>query len=200
VVLVAVQQGEPPGQAAEEAPVAGRPPDHRPQRVLGVQLAVELPEVEEDGRVQRRLLLRFVDPPAEPVLPGAVALRGLRAPAEALRLEPGLTPAPKAAVWVPDATMDAMRLLLRFFASARRNGADLRPFTEATGLLRHGALVTGVAVHEHLTGRDAEIQADLVVNAAGPWCERIVERVLRGLAAVTVVYGLWLLATIALRG
>jgi len=30
--------------------------------------------------------------------------------------------------------------------------------------------------------------------------ERIVERVLRGLAAVTVVYGLWLLTTIALRG
>ena len=30
--------------------------------------------------------------------------------------------------------------------------------------------------------------------------ERIVERVLRGLAVVTVVYGLWLLATIASRG
>jgi succinate dehydrogenase hydrophobic anchor subunit len=30
--------------------------------------------------------------------------------------------------------------------------------------------------------------------------ERIVERGLRGLAAVTVVYGLWLLTTIALRG
>jgi glycerol-3-phosphate dehydrogenase len=61
--------------------------------------------------------------------------------AEALRLEPGLTPALKAAVWVPDATMDAMRLPLRFFATARRKGADLRPFTEVTGLLRQGALV-----------------------------------------------------------
>ena len=30
--------------------------------------------------------------------------------------------------------------------------------------------------------------------------ERIAGRVLRGLAAVTVVYGLWLLATIASRG
>jgi glycerol-3-phosphate dehydrogenase len=69
--------------------------------------------------------------------------------------------------------MDAMRLPLRFFASARRNGADLRPFTEVTGLLRHGAVVTGVAVHDHLTGRDAEVQADLVVNATGPWCERL---------------------------
>src|SRR6266508_688281 len=94
-------------------------------------------------------------------------------PAEALQIEPSLNPALKAAVWVPDATMDAMRLPLRFFASARRNGADLHPFTEVTGLLRHGALVTGVAVHDHLTGRDAEIQADLVVNSTGPWCERL---------------------------
>jgi glycerol-3-phosphate dehydrogenase len=55
--------------------------------------------------------------------------------AEALSAEPGLTPALKAAVWVPDATMDAMRRPLRFFATARRNGAQLRPFTEVTGLL-----------------------------------------------------------------
>src|SRR5215203_3034924 len=59
-------------------------------------------------------------------------------PAEALGLEPGLNPALKAAVWVPDATMDAMRLPLRFFATAERNGAVLCPFTEVTGLLTAG--------------------------------------------------------------
>src|SRR5918995_2699531 len=66
-----------------------------------------------------------------------IPARELR-PAEALALEPGLNPALKAAVWVPDATMDAMRLPLRFFASARRNGAVLRPFAEVTGLLTAG--------------------------------------------------------------
>jgi len=30
-----------------------------------------------------------------------------------------------------------------------------------------------VAVHDHLTGRDAELPADLVVNTTGPWCERL---------------------------
>ena len=45
-------------------------------------------------------------------------------PAEALALEPGLNPALKAAVWVPDATMDAMRLPLRFFAT---RAAQRRP-------------------------------------------------------------------------
>jgi glycerol-3-phosphate dehydrogenase len=94
-------------------------------------------------------------------------------PAEALGLEPGLNPALKAAVWVPDATMDAMRLPLRFFATAQRGGALLRPFTEVTGVLTAGRRVTGVAVRDHVTGGDAELEADLVVNATGPWCGRL---------------------------
>jgi glycerol-3-phosphate dehydrogenase len=93
--------------------------------------------------------------------------------AEALAREPGLTPALKAAVWVPDGTMDAMRLPLRFFATAQANGARLRPFTEVSGLLTAGRAVTGVAVRDHLTGAEAELSADLVVNATGPWCERL---------------------------
>jgi glycerol-3-phosphate dehydrogenase len=93
--------------------------------------------------------------------------------ADALRLEPGLNPALKAAVWVPDATMDAMRLPLRFFATARRNGAELRPFTEAVGLRVEAGRVTGVVVRDHLTGRDGQVDADLVVNATGPWCGRL---------------------------
>jgi glycerol-3-phosphate dehydrogenase len=73
---------------------------------------------------------------------GGIPARELTA-AEALSVEPGLNPALKAAVWVPDATMDAMRLPLRFFATAGRNGAQLRPFTEVTGLLTTGRAVTG---------------------------------------------------------
>jgi len=69
--------------------------------------------------------------------------------------------------------MDAMRLPLRFFATAERNGVVLRPFAEVTGLLTAGRRVRGVAVGNHLTGADAELTADLVVNAAGPWCGRL---------------------------
>ena len=94
-------------------------------------------------------------------------------PAQALALEPGLNPALRAAVWVPDATMDAMRLPLRFFASARLGGARLRPFTEVTGLLRSGGRVTGVVACDHVTGAEVALAADLVVNATGPWCGRL---------------------------
>jgi glycerol-3-phosphate dehydrogenase len=94
-------------------------------------------------------------------------------PEQALRLEPNLEPSLKAAVRVPDATMDAMRMPLRFFATAKANGAEILPHLEVTGLLRHDGLVSGAAVHDNVTGRDAEIPADLVVNATGPWSEKV---------------------------
>lgn len=96
--------------------------------------------------------------------------------AEALRLEPNLTPEVRCAVQVPDGTMDAMRLPLRFFATARSNGADVRPFTEVVGMAISTTTpraVTGVKVRDHSSGRDYEIGADLVVNAAGPWGEKV---------------------------
>jgi glycerol-3-phosphate dehydrogenase len=101
-----------------------------------------------------------------------IPARELR-PAQALALEPGLNRALKAAVWVPDATMDAMRLPLRFFATARLGGAELRPFTEVTGVLQASRRITGVVTHDHVTGADGEVAADVVVNATGPWCERL---------------------------
>jgi glycerol-3-phosphate dehydrogenase len=94
-------------------------------------------------------------------------------PQQALRLEPMLNPQLKAAVRVPDATMDAMRMPLRFFATARRNGASLLNHVEVMGLLMHDGVVSGAAVHDHVTGHDAEIHADLTVNATGPWSEQV---------------------------
>jgi glycerol-3-phosphate dehydrogenase len=94
-------------------------------------------------------------------------------PQQALRLEPMLNPGLKAAVRVPDATMDAMRMPLRFFATAKSNGATLLNYMEVTGLLVHDGVVSGAAVHDHVTGRDTEIHADLTVNATGPWSERV---------------------------
>jgi glycerol-3-phosphate dehydrogenase len=92
---------------------------------------------------------------------------------QALALEPNLNPSLKAAVRVPDATMDAMRMPLRFFATAKRNGADLRNYVEVLSLVVNDRVVSGAVVRDHVTGKVAEISADVVVNATGPWSEKV---------------------------
>jgi glycerol-3-phosphate dehydrogenase len=105
------------------------------------------------------------------------ALCGIRTqeltPDEALRLEPLLNPDLKGAIRIPDATMDAMRMPLRFFATAKHNGAEIRPYMEVTDLIVTDRVVSGAKVHDRVTGKEGEVRADIVVNATGPWSEKI---------------------------
>jgi glycerol-3-phosphate dehydrogenase len=94
-------------------------------------------------------------------------------PQDALRLEPLLNPDLKVAVRVPDATMDAMRMPLRFFATARANGADLLSWVDVIDLDIAGGVVSGARVRDLVTGRETHIGADIVVNATGPWSEQV---------------------------
>jgi glycerol-3-phosphate dehydrogenase len=92
---------------------------------------------------------------------------------DALRLEPRLNPEAKAAVRVPDGTMDAMRMPMRFLATAKHHGAQLFNFMEVLDLVAADRAVVGAIVRDHVTGTEGEIRADLVVNATGPWSETI---------------------------
>jgi glycerol-3-phosphate dehydrogenase len=94
-------------------------------------------------------------------------------PDEALRLEPLLNPDLKAAIRIPDATMDAMRMPLRFFATAKHGGAEIHSYMEVKDLIVHDHVVSGAVVHDHVTGKEGEVRADIVVNATGPWSEQI---------------------------
>jgi len=93
--------------------------------------------------------------------------------AQARAMEPALTPEVRAAFLVPDGVMDAWRLAMHFFATARAGGADIRRFTEVVALVTAGRTVTGVEAVDHRTNRKLAISADLVVNAAGPWAGRV---------------------------
>ena len=92
---------------------------------------------------------------------------------QARSMEPALAPTVKSAVQVPDATMDAWRLAMGFFASARANGADIRPFSEVVGLLTHADIISGVQVRNHQRHTTYVEKADLVINATGPWAAKI---------------------------
>lgn len=92
---------------------------------------------------------------------------------KALALEPNLNPNLKAAIQIPDATMDAWRLPLHFFATARENGADIRPFSEVVEIHREGKKTVGVTITSHRTHQAVFHAGEIVVNAAGPWAGKI---------------------------
>jgi glycerol-3-phosphate dehydrogenase len=94
-------------------------------------------------------------------------------PAAALALEPALNPGLKSAVRVPDATMDAWRLPMHFFATARANGANIRPFTEVVGFQNRNSGIEAVVTVDQRTGSRRSYRCDMVVNAAGPWAGQV---------------------------
>ena len=91
---------------------------------------------------------------------------------QALRMEPNVNPTIKMAVQVPDGTIDAWRLPLHFFATAKANGAEIKTFTEVTEVLSRGNQVSGVRVKDLATEREYEIAADMVISATGAWAEK----------------------------
>ena len=92
---------------------------------------------------------------------------------QALTLEPKLASDIKGAVQVPDASMDAWRLPLQFFASAQFKGAEIREFCEVQTIHVSNRAVVGVDITNHQLNRNERLDADLVVNAAGPWAAKV---------------------------
>ncbi len=94
-------------------------------------------------------------------------------PNHALAIEPALHPDLKAAIRVPDATLDAWRLPLHFYATAKANGARIHSFSQVIGFHKSDGTITGVRISDHQTGREYDVQGDLFVNAAGAWAGKI---------------------------
>lgn len=96
---------------------------------------------------------------------------------ETLRREPYLNPDLKMSVQVPDATMDAMRMPLRFFATAKHNGAVIKPYTEVVDFVKRGNIVTAIRVRDNTSNKEYEIGGDIFINATGPWSGKIADMV-----------------------
>lgn len=94
---------------------------------------------------------------------------------QALQIEPFLNPNIKAAVQVPDGVFEPWRFCTSFLATAKKNGATIRNFTEVRDLAFQGNSVAGVHVFDHRTGKTETIGADLIVNATGAWAGIVAE-------------------------
>ena len=67
------------------------------------------------------------------------------------------------------------RLVLAFVKSAVSRGAHAANYTEATGFLWDQRRVCGVRVRDRLGGEEFDIRAKLVLNAAGPWADYLLQ-------------------------
>ncbi|MEW5853414.1 MAG: glycerol-3-phosphate dehydrogenase/oxidase [Myxococcota bacterium] len=93
---------------------------------------------------------------------------------EALKLEPGMTPDIIGALTMDEWGIDPFRLVIANAISAREHGALVRTYTEVTGLHRgKDGRVTGLRLTDVLTGAQEDVEASVVINAAGAWAPKI---------------------------
>jgi glycerol-3-phosphate dehydrogenase len=86
------------------------------------------------------------------------------------QLQPeGLTGA--ARYW--DCAMDDARLCLENVLAARAAGAEVVNYLQVTGFLKRGGRLTGVRLCDMESGDSLEAEAQLVINATGPWLDRL---------------------------
>jgi glycerol-3-phosphate dehydrogenase len=68
------------------------------------------------------------------------------------------------------------RLVLAVLQSAVLEGAVVANYVEATGFIREGDVVRGVRARDALTDDQLKIRAKVVLNAAGPYAERLLRQ------------------------
>ncbi|MDA2932792.1 glycerol-3-phosphate dehydrogenase/oxidase [Acidobacteria bacterium AH-259-D05] len=96
-------------------------------------------------------------------------------PAEVKTMEPLLREeGMQGAVLYYDAKVDSPeRLCLENVIDARENGACTLNYVEVVAALRSGRTVEGVAVRDVLGSEELEVRGRMVVNATGPWFDRV---------------------------
>ncbi len=76
-----------------------------------------------------------------------------------------------AAAWHDAVCLDSERLLISVIGAAADAGAHVANYVRATGLLANQSRIRGVHARDELSGREMELRARFVINAAGPWVE-----------------------------
>ncbi len=92
---------------------------------------------------------------------------------EARTIEPGLAPEIIGALTMDEWGCDVFRLAALNALDAREHGADLFTHTEVVELLRSGRDIRGVRAHDLIDNREFDVEARMVVNAGGPWADRV---------------------------
>jgi glycerol-3-phosphate dehydrogenase len=81
-----------------------------------------------------------------------------------------------AALWYDAVMPDSNRVLMEVLRWSASAGGTSVNYIDVTNLLQSDGMVRGVIAKDVLTGSDYEIEASLVVNAAGPECGAVAQR------------------------
>ena len=94
--------------------------------------------------------------------------------AQALALEPALSDRIECAFTLDEWGVDAARLCMANALDAADRGASVLTHTEVVEILREGSgRVTGARLLDRVRGDQAIVEAELVMNASGPWAPEV---------------------------
>lgn len=80
-----------------------------------------------------------------------------------------------AAIFHESQMYNPTRLSLSFLRSAVEAGAVVVNYIKATDFLRNGDRITGIKAQDLLTGNELDIRGRVVINAAGPWADKLLK-------------------------
>ncbi len=81
-----------------------------------------------------------------------------------------------AAIWTDAIADDTERVVIEMLRSAVESGACVANYLAFSDFIRSDSTITGIRARDGVDGCDVEIQSRLVINAAGPWVNRILEK------------------------
>lgn len=84
------------------------------------------------------------------------------------------------AVWYDGIIQNPERLVLAYVKSAVNEGASVANYVEAVQLIKgtaHSSGIAGVRASDVLTGKEFEIFGKIILNAAGPWVNQLLNRI-----------------------
>ncbi len=80
----------------------------------------------------------------------------------------------KAAVMVPDGTIDPWRLAISFAAGAlKTNKAEIKTYHEVIAINKNASNIESLTLINHITHKEETIHGDIFINAGGPWAGKI---------------------------
>lgn len=93
--------------------------------------------------------------------------------AQALALEPNLSPKIQSAYMCPGAAIDGFRLLWHTVDNAKKAGGSVLTYTNVVSIDSANGQIEGVTVQDKFTGETYKIACDYLINATGPWCAQV---------------------------